>query len=142
MSDLICVFDVGTTGTRTIIFDAEGKEICKAYEEYVIPDQPVGISEQDPKVWWNAIIQTCNKVVNSGKFNPKDIVGISASFSRATVTIINREGEILHPALTWMDEREITTAKDWDRETDLRRVINQIFLVKHIKLFLLIHLLI
>ena len=123
MSDLICVFDVGTTGTRTIIFDAEGKEICKAYKEYVIPKQPVGISEQDPKVWWNAIIQTCNKVVNSGKFNPKDIVGICASFSRATVTIINREGEILHPALTWMDEREITTAKDWDTETDLRRVI-------------------
>jgi xylulokinase len=133
MSDLICVFDVGTTGTRTIIFDAEGKEICKAYKEYVIPKQPVGISEQDPKVWWNAIIQTCNKVVNSGKFNPKDIVGISASFSRATVTIINREGEILHPALTWMDEREITTAKDWDRETDLRRVIPKLNWIRNNK---------
>jgi len=123
MSDLICVFDVGTTGTRTIIFDAEGKEICKAYKEYVIPEQPVGISEQDPKIWWDAIKHTCNKVVNSGKFNPKDVVGISAAFSRANVTIISKSGEILHPALTWMDEREITTAKDWDTETDLRRVI-------------------
>jgi xylulokinase len=99
----------------------------------VIPKQPVGISEQDPKVWWNAIIQTCNKVVNSGKFNPKDIVGICASFSRATVTIINREGEILHPALTWMDEREITTAKDWDRETDLRRVIPKLNWIRNNK---------
>jgi xylulokinase len=133
MSDLICVFDVGTTGTRTIIFDAEGKEICKAYEEYVIPDQPVGISEQDPKIWWNAIKQTCNRVVSSGKFNPKDIVGISAAFSRANVTIISKNGEILHPALTWMDEREITTVKDWDTETDLRRVIPKLNWIRNNK---------
>ena len=53
MSDLICVFDVGTTGTRSVIFDSDGKEIAKAYEEYVIPNQPVGISEQVPQVWWN-----------------------------------------------------------------------------------------
>jgi xylulokinase len=133
MSDLICVFDVGTTGTRTIIFDAEGKEICKAYEEYVIPEQPVGISEQDPQIWWNAIKRTCNKVVNSGKFNPKDIVGISAAFSRANVTIISKNGEILHPALTWMDEREITTAKDWDTETDLRRIIPKLNWIRNNK---------
>ena len=123
MSDLICVFDVGTTGTRTIIFDAEGKEICRAYEEYVIPKQPVGISEQDPNIWWNAIKNTCITVVNSGKFNLNDITGISAAFSRANVTIINKEREILHPALTWMDEREISTTKDWDTESDLRRAI-------------------
>ena len=55
MSDLICVFDVGTTGARTEIFNIEGRVIAKAYEEYPISKQPVGISEQDPIIWWNAI---------------------------------------------------------------------------------------
>jgi len=130
MSDLICIFDVGTTGTRTIIFDAEGKEICKAYEEYAIPRQPVGISEQDPKIWWNAIKKTCKNVVSSGKFNPKDIVGISAAFSRATVTIINKEGEILHPALTWMDERELTDAKGFNEDLMWRNSIPKLLWMK------------
>ena len=65
MSDLICVFDVGTTGTRTIAFDIDGKEISKAYEAYPVVKQPIGISEQDPIIWWNTIRNTCNKVVRT-----------------------------------------------------------------------------
>ncbi|MHA1842888.1 MAG: FGGY family carbohydrate kinase, partial [Promethearchaeota archaeon] len=50
MTELICVFDCGTTGTRTILFDLDGKEISRAYEEYQFPPQPVGISEHDPEI--------------------------------------------------------------------------------------------
>jgi xylulokinase len=128
MSDLICVFDVGTTGTRTIIFDVNGKEIAKAYEEYPVVKQPVGISEQDPIIWWNAVRNTCNKAVK--KINLEDIIGISASFVRGTVTIIDEKGEVLHPALTWMDEREEHTALKWQKEEDLRRAIPKLLWIK------------
>ncbi|MHA1669816.1 MAG: FGGY-family carbohydrate kinase [Promethearchaeota archaeon] len=130
MSDLICVFDIGTTGTRTIILDMKGELISKAYEEYLIPKQQVGISEQDPRVWWTATKNTCKKVVKSGKFNPEDIVGISASFCRATVTIMNKNGEILHPALTWMDDREIVDAKGFAEELVWRNSIPKLLWIK------------
>ena len=68
MSDLIVVFDVGTTVSRTIIFDIDGKEIVRAYEEYPLEKQPVGISEQEPMIWWNAVKNTCNIAVK--KVNP------------------------------------------------------------------------
>jgi len=128
MSDLICVFDVGTTGTRTILFDINGKQIAKAYEEYPVFKQPVGISEQDPISWWNAVKRTCNKAIRGLDVN--SIIGISASFMRGTTTIIDREGNVLHPALTWMDEREETNAKDWDTEGGLRRSIPKILWLK------------
>ena len=130
MNDLICVFDVGTTGARTVIFDVYGKEIVKAYEEYVIPTQPVGISEQDPTIWWDAIKNTSNKVMKSGKFNPDDIIGISASFSRATVTLIDKDGEPLHPALTWMDDRELSDAKGFNEELAWRNSIPKLLWLK------------
>ncbi|NHJ22018.1 MAG: hypothetical protein EAX91_13810 [Candidatus Lokiarchaeota archaeon] len=130
MSDLICVFDVGTTGTRTVIFDNNGKEIARAYEEYVIPSQPVGISEQAPQVWWNAIKNTSNIVMKSGKFDPNDIVGISASFARGTTTLINKNREVLHPALTWMDERELTDAKGFNEELTWRNSIPKLLWLK------------
>ena len=78
MSDLICVFDVGTTGARTIVFDINGKVKARDYEEYQIPKQAVGISEQNPQIWWDAIKKTCNTV--SQKVNVNDIVGVSAAF--------------------------------------------------------------
>ena len=130
MSDLICIFDVGTTGTRTIIFDINGKEIAKAYEEYQIPEQPVGISEQNPQVWWAAIKNTCNKVMKSQKFNPNDIIGISGAFARGTVTIVDNNGEILHPALTWLDERELTDAKGFKDELIWRNSLPKLLWLK------------
>ena len=130
MNDLICVFDVGTTGARTIIFDINGKEIVKEYEEYQISKQPVGISEQDPNIWWVAIKNSCNKVVKSGKFKPEDIIGISAAFARGTVTLIDSNNEILHPALTWMDEREITDAKGFVEELVWRNSIPKVLWIK------------
>ncbi len=131
MSDLICVFDVGTTGARTIIFDIFGKEVAKAYEEYPVIKQPIGISEQNPIIWWNAIRNTCNKVVRT--INLEDIIGITATFLRAAVTIIDKKGDVLHPALTWMDERQEHTAIEWKKDVDLRRSIPKILWVKNNK---------
>lgn len=128
MNELICVFDVGTTGARTILFDMNGKEFARAYEEYPVVRQPFGISEQDPQIWWNAIKNTCNIVMK--KVDPDNVIGISASFLRGTTTIIDKEGSVLHPALTWMDEREESSAKEWQKETDLRRVIPKILWIK------------
>ncbi|MFX0028550.1 MAG: FGGY-family carbohydrate kinase [Candidatus Hermodarchaeota archaeon] len=111
MSDLICVFDVGTTGARTIIFDINGKEITKDYEEYQFSKQPVGISEQNPLIWWNSIKRTCNKV--SKDVNTKDIVGICLASLRETFTFIDKNGDPLHPAITWMDDRGESKTKEW-----------------------------
>lgn len=128
MSELICVFDVGTTGARTIIINGSGKVISKSYEEYPIVEQPTGISEQDPQIWWNAIKNTCNRAVKT--INVNDIIGISSTFLRGTITIVDKEGKVLYPALTWMDEREEHTAKEWTKEDDLRRIVPKILWIQ------------
>lgn len=130
MSEYMCVFDVGTTGARTIIFDIYGREIIRTYEEYPVIKQPVGISEQDPLIWWNAIKNTCNKAVKSGLFNPNDIIGIAATFHRLTTILVDKDGEALHPALTWMDEREISDTKALQENEGLRRAIAKIMWFK------------
>jgi len=128
MTNNLLVFDVGTTGARSILYDMEGKEILKFYEEYRIERQPPGISEQDPLIWWNAIKNTCNQLVK--KSDPADIIGICAAFHRASTTFIDKDGNILHPALTWMDEREVTEIKDFQKEAGLRRAIPKILWIK------------
>ena len=131
MSDLLAVFDIGTTGARTIIFDINGKEISRTYEEYPVIQQPTGTSEQDPNVWWNAVKNTCNMALKH--INKDDIVGLVASCFRATATFIDQNGEILHPALTWMDEREEDSAKDWTKDDALRRAIPKVLWFKNNK---------
>ncbi|MFX1298811.1 MAG: FGGY-family carbohydrate kinase, partial [Promethearchaeota archaeon] len=50
---------------------------------------------------------------------------------RATITLINKQGEALHPALTWMDEREVATFKEFQEEGGLRRAIPKILWFKN-----------
>jgi len=127
MSDLLCVFDVGTTGSRTIIFDINGKEITSAYEEYPVVKQPVGISEQDPLMWWTATKNTCNQVVK--RVNVNDVIGISGGILRVNATIMDKNGEILHPAMLAMDERGM----DFQAEEGLRLSIPKMLWLKNEK---------
>ncbi|MBY9016794.1 MAG: hypothetical protein KGD68_13980 [Candidatus Lokiarchaeota archaeon] len=127
MSDLLCVFDVGTTGSRTIIFDVNGKEIARAYKEYPVVKQPVGVSEQDPKIWWRAIKNTCNQVVK--KIDRNDIIGISAGILRGNSFIIDKNREVLHPSILPMDERGV----DLQQEGGMRLAISNILWLKNEK---------
>lgn len=101
--NLICVFDVGTTGARTIIFTENGKIISKVYHKYPLVQQPPGIYEQDPQIWVEGLKQTAKSAVK--KVNGDNILGISACFHRATTTLVDKEGKPLHPAITWQDTR-------------------------------------
>jgi xylulokinase len=125
MSDLLCIFDVGTTGSRTIIFDIDGNEIASAYEEYPVVEQPIGISEQDPKMWWNTTKNTCNQVVK--KVNVNDIIGICGGIQRGNATIIDKNRKILHPAMLTLDERGI----DFQAEEGLRMSIPKMMWLKN-----------
>ncbi|TFF87121.1 MAG: hypothetical protein EU549_05380, partial [Promethearchaeota archaeon] len=83
--------------------------------------------------WWNSIRNTCNKVTKSNKINIDDIVGVAATFHRATTTIIDKDLSVLHPALTWMDEREVSDIKEFQEEGGLRRSIPKILWLKENK---------
>ena len=124
MSDLLCVFDVGTTGSRTIILDINGQEVASAYEEYPVVKQPLGISEQDPLMWWNATKTTCKQAAKKVKI--EDIIGITGGIVRGNATLIDKNGEVLHPAMLAMDERGM----DFQAEEGLRLSIPKILWLK------------
>jgi xylulokinase len=51
--------DMGTLGTKCMIFDKNGKAIAYSFEQHVPPYQPNPyISEQDPTDWWSAVCKT------------------------------------------------------------------------------------
>jgi len=79
-------------------------------------------------IWWNAIKRTCNTAVK--KVNINDIIGIAVTHQRQTVTFLDKEGKVLHPALTWMDGREENTAKDWLSDEGMRRTVPKVLWIK------------
>ena len=52
--------DVGTTGTKTLLFRTDGKLMGQAYRAYGMSTPQVGWSEQNPEDWWNIVQKTAS----------------------------------------------------------------------------------
>ncbi len=105
MPQLIAAIDVGTTGTRTIIFDIYGTILNSAYEEYPsITPKPAWV-EQDAKRWWRAACATSKKVLRTNSVNTQDILAVVVTNQRETIVPLDKAGEPLYNAIVWQDRR-------------------------------------
>ena len=54
--------DLGTSGTKTVLFDQTGKAMASATVEYPMYQPQNGWAEQDPADWANAALSTISTV--------------------------------------------------------------------------------
>ena len=96
--------DIGTTGTKCLLFSTDGEIIGHAYEGYALKTPQVGRSEQDANDWWHAVVKTVRAVSNDPKI-AQSIVAISLSLQGGTLVPVDESGEPLCQAVVWNDSR-------------------------------------
>ncbi len=104
MKKYLLGIDVGTTGTKTILFSDSGELIAHAYRAYPLSNQAVGHSEQNPLDWWRAIVETVREVTD-GRGIANSVAAISLSTQGGTLVAIDKMGEPTRPAIVWNDIR-------------------------------------
>lgn len=109
----LLALDVGTQSARACVFDTQGQLLARSQvpiEPYVSP-QP-GWAEQDPEVWWNALVQACTGLWTQAVVTPGQIAGLSLTTQRATMVCLDANGAVLRPAIVWLDQRRCTAPPD------------------------------
>lgn len=94
--------DVGTTGTKAILFSKEGACLKSAYQGYPLSTPQVGHVEQDPADWWQAVGKTVREVSNG--YGDK-VCALSLSTQGGTMVCADKKGNPLTPAFVWNDSR-------------------------------------
>ncbi len=103
--------DVGTSSTKSELFDLEGNSVAVAQEEYPIISPNVGYAEEDPENgWWKALQDTVKAVLKTSKVNPKEILGVCVSGTNACVAV-DSEGKAIINAIMQLDNRSIRYAE-------------------------------
>ena len=108
--------DIGTSGTKTVLFDTQGNVICSKTFEYPM-DQPYnGWAEQDPYHWWNATVQGIRYVIDKSDIKAEDIKGIGLSGQMHGLVMLDKAGNVLRKSIIWCDQR---TAKECDELNEI-----------------------
>ncbi|WP_428769144.1 FGGY-family carbohydrate kinase [Treponema sp. HNW] len=103
----IIAVDCGTQSLRLIIFEKDGTLLAKEQVCYKPYDAPKpGWAEQNTEVWWGAFCTAVGKIKQSRPELLKKARGIGITSQRDTVILIDREGKVLRPAITWLDTRQ------------------------------------
>ena len=103
----VITYDVGTTGVKTCLFEI-GEIVrltaaaMRGYELYVLPD---GGAEQDPAEWWEAMCASTREVLDASGMDPAQISGVSFCSQMQGVVLVDKDGEPVRRAMSYMDQR-------------------------------------
>ena len=98
--------DQGTTGTRFMVFDRQGRIVASKYEEHSqICPQPGWVEHDAAEVWANARA-VISGAMEAGGVKAAEIAGIGVTNQRETTVVWDpTTGEPLSNAIVWQDTR-------------------------------------
>jgi xylulokinase len=118
--------DIGTSGTKTLAMDEQGKILAEAAQEYpCYYPQPLW-SEQDPEDWWRASVATIRSVVKKTKLKPADVKGIGLSGQMHGSVFLDKSGQVIRKALLWNDQRTTAECDEIEQRAGGRKKLIQL----------------
>lgn len=96
--------DLGTSGSKAVIFDETGRIIEKSFKGYNLITEESGVVELDPNDVWNAVVHVLREVSSKCK-DKSEIKALSvSSFGEACIPI-DYKGSILSNSIIATDSR-------------------------------------
>ena len=122
--------DLGTSGTKTVLFDELGTVIASDTVEYPMYQPENGWAEQNPMDWWQAAVKTLRQVIADSHVAKEDIAGIGISGQMHGLVMLDQENQVIRNSIIWCDQRTAAECEDIERAVGKERLIAWVYLVK------------
>ncbi|HEY8465652.1 MAG TPA: FGGY family carbohydrate kinase, partial [Solirubrobacterales bacterium] len=101
---MILAIDQGTTGTKCLVFDGDGRVKGRAYSEFRQHFPRSGWVEHDAAEIWEVTRRVAGEALADAGIDGSELAGIGITNQRETVVAWDpRTGEPVHHALVWQD---------------------------------------
>jgi glycerol kinase len=102
----LLALDQGTTSSRSVLFDLDGKPLGSAQREFPQHFPQPGWVEHNPNDIWESQIGTVRDVLSQTGTKPEDVTAIGITNQRETTLLWDRKtGKPIHNAIVWQDRR-------------------------------------
>ncbi len=97
--------DIGTSATKTVMFDPSGTIVSQATVNYPIITAKAGWAEQDPLCWWIAVKETLKIVTAKARDHNETIAGIGLTGQMHGLVMLDQNNSVLRNSIIWCDQR-------------------------------------
>lgn len=97
--------DIGTTSTKSVLYDENGQFIMKHNIGYSLHTPNVDVSEENPDELFDAVLMTVKYVVREANIKKEDIKLISFSAQMHSLIALDTQHHRLTESITWADNR-------------------------------------
>ena len=105
MKEYLLGIDLGTSGTKTVLFRSDGTAMAAHTVEYPLYQPQNGWAEQEPSDWWRAVRETVQAVLHKSGVAAADVAGVGISGQMHGLVMLDERGEVLHRSILWCDGR-------------------------------------
>lgn len=103
MGKYLLAHDIGTSGNKASLFSVEGELISSTTVPYEVHYGEGGIAEQNPQDWWDAVCRSTKEITR--EIPAEDVTAVSFSGQMQCCLVVDKEGNVLRPAIIWADQR-------------------------------------
>lgn len=104
--DYVLALDQGTTSSRAILFNHDGRVVSTAQQEFTQYYPNPGWVEHDPLEIWTTQLAVAQKALENANATADQIAAIGITNQRETTIIWDRQtGEPVYNAIVWQDRR-------------------------------------
>jgi len=123
---LLLGYDVGSSSIKATLMDAgTGKALAAATspdrELDIIAKKP-GWAEQEPCTWWEHVKLATQKIKGKVSFDPGDVKAIGISYQMHGLVVVDKNKEVLRPAIIWCDSRAVQIGQQAAKEIGARQL--------------------
>ena len=102
----LLALDQGTSSSRSIVFDAQGRMVEMAQQELTQHYPQPGWVEHDPLEIWRTQLATAREALAKAGIGASQVRAIGITNQRETTVVWNRTtGQPIHKAIVWQDRR-------------------------------------
>lgn len=117
--EFIIGIDLGTSSLKSVLYNKKGQKITSSSQSYPIFIKNTGYSEQNPKDWFNATINTITNIINEVPEAKKNTKAIALSGQMHSLVLLDKENKVIRDAILWNDVRTTEEVEDINRSIDV-----------------------
>ncbi len=117
----VMAIDQGTTSSRAIVFNREGRIVATGQKEHEQIFPRAGWMEHDPVEIWDSVREVTALALAHGGLNKSNIVAVGVTNQRETAMVWDKNtGEPVYNAIVWQDTRTDAICKELAQGDDNR----------------------